>query len=249
MTNLIIASFSDEAKAIEASHKLTELESYGDITIYESVIVKKNADGEATLLQQTEATEGLRTLSGMAIGTMIGALAGPVGMLAGMLTGTLTGAVLESDYYDFSDDFGSKAIDNLQPGTTAIIAEVNEDSAVFIDDSLKPIGGTILRTDVDYEYDKYSDEQVEAFDAEIAEERAKIKSAAEAEKSKIQKKIGELKEKRRKRIAELKEKAQETAAKIEAPIKERKVARLKNRIEKYQAKITALEQELGEIEH
>src|SRR4030095_3579509 len=93
MTNLIVASFANEDKAILASHKLVELESFGDITVYEKVILKKDLQGNISALQ-TNSTEGLRTVSGMALGTVIGALAGPVGMLVGMLSGTLVGAPL-----------------------------------------------------------------------------------------------------------------------------------------------------------
>src|SRR5258707_489665 len=142
MTNLIIASFKEEAEAIEASRKLNELESIGDITIYEMVIIKKNADGQAVVLQ-ADTSDGLRTLSGMAIGTLVGALAGPVGVVIGMFTGTLTGAVLEEDHYGFSEDFSSKVIDQLQPGTVAIIAEIDEESEIFVDSSLAPLGATL----------------------------------------------------------------------------------------------------------
>src|SRR5258708_40336727 len=98
MANLIIASFNQEAEAIEASHKLNELESIGDISIYEMVIIKKNADGKGVVLQ-ADTDEGLRTLSGMAIGTLVGTLAGPVGVVIGMFTGTLAGAAMEDDHY------------------------------------------------------------------------------------------------------------------------------------------------------
>src|SRR4030095_7948999 len=98
MTNLIVISFKNESQAIEGSHKLTELESFGDITVYERVMLKKSATGEKTVLQ-SETSDGVRTLSGMALGTLVGALAGPVGMLVGMMTGTLAGAALESDYF------------------------------------------------------------------------------------------------------------------------------------------------------
>ena len=57
-------------------------------------------------------------LSGMAIGTMLGALGGPVGLLVGMLGGTMTGALLDSDHFDFSEDFGAKVSSRLQPGTS-----------------------------------------------------------------------------------------------------------------------------------
>jgi len=127
MTNLIIASFSEEAAAIEASHKLNELETIGDITIYEIALIKKPAAGEPVVLQADDATDGLRTLSGAAIGGLIGTLAGPVGTIIGMLTGTLAGAVLEEDHYGFTEDFLAKAVGQLQPGSTAVIAEIDEE--------------------------------------------------------------------------------------------------------------------------
>lgn len=205
MTNILIASFEQEAQAIEASHKLSELESIGDITIYERVIIKKYPDETFEVLQ-AETAEGLRTFSGMALGTMIGALAGPVGMAVGMLSGTLTGAALEEDYFNFSESFGSKVINKMQSNTVAVIAEVDEDNTVFIDSTLSKMGATIIRTDVDYEYGEYTDEQIDALNEEIAAERANLKAAAEADKTKIRNKISQLKEKRKKRIAEFEKK-------------------------------------------
>ncbi|HXB08683.1 MAG TPA: DUF1269 domain-containing protein [Puia sp.] len=246
MTNLIVASFSQEAQATEASNKLTELESLGDITIYEMVVVKKNADGEAHVLQ-ADSTEGLTTVSGMAIGSLVGAFAGPVGLALGMVTGTLAGAAIETDDYGFAEDFVTKITDQLAPGTVAVIAEVEEDDPVFIDSSLNPLGATLTRTDVDYEYTKYSDEEIEEFDEDIAAARAKLKSAGTAEKEKMMQKIAKLKEKRRDRIAEFKEKVKEAAADIKISGRERKIAQIRSKIEKHQLKIADLEKKLQAV--
>jgi uncharacterized membrane protein len=243
MTNLLIASFKEEAEAVEASNKLNELETIGDITIYEMVVIKKNADGEAVVLQ-ADTNEGVRTLSGMAIGTLIGSLAGPVGVVAGMFTGTLAGMAMEEDHYGFAEDFTSKVNARLQPGETALVAEIDEDNQVFVDGYLTPLGATLTRTDVDYEYDEYSDEEMDELDEEIATERAKIKSATDADKSKIRKKIADLKEKRKERIADLKEKLKEAAADVKTAFKDQKTALLRDRIEKHQKKIAALEKKL-----
>jgi uncharacterized membrane protein len=243
MTNLLIASFKQEAEAIEASHKLNELESIGDITIYEMVVIQKNAAGEAAVLE-ADTNEGVRTLSGMAIGTLIGSLAGPVGVVAGMFTGTLAGMAAEEDHYGFTEDFTAKVLAQLQPGETAVVAEIDEDNEVFVDGSLTPLGATLTRTDVDYEYDEYSDEEMDEFDEEIAAERAKVKSATEAEKSKIRKKIADLKEKRKERIAELKEKVAAVAANVKTAVKGQKASKLRDKIEKHQQKIAALEKKL-----
>jgi len=188
MTNLIVITFSNESKAIDGSHKLSELESFGDVSIFEKAMVKKDANGNVTVLE-SDTTDGLRTLSGMAIGTMLGALGGPVGLLVGMLGGTMTGALLDSDHFDFSEDFGAKVSSRLQPGTVALIAEISEEGPSIVDTALEPLAATISRSDVDYEYDEYEDDQVEEIDDEISAERAEFKSAVAGDKAKIQKKI------------------------------------------------------------
>src|SRR6266498_1826166 len=172
MTSLIVASFANEAQAVKGSHKLQELESFGDISIFEQVIVKKDSNGQITFLQD-DTSDGLRTVGGMGIGTLVGAIAGPVGAVVGMMVGTLTGAVVDADRMDFEDDFGLKVTEHLQPGTVAIIAEIAEDGPAFVDTSLEPLGATIFRTDADDAYDYYEDDQLDEFDESIDAERAK----------------------------------------------------------------------------
>jgi len=245
MTNLIISTFKEDEKAIEASQKLNELETIGDITIYERVILKKNGDGQTIVLQNdTTEGEGLTTISGMAVGTLIGALAGPVGMVAGMFAGTLTGALAESDNYGFAEDFISGAAGQLQPGMTAIIAEIEESDPVFVDSSLTPLGATIKRSDVDYEYNKRSDEEIDELDEEVAAARAKLKSAVDNDKAKFRKKIAKLKEERKERINEFKEKVKDTEAEIKTSAKERMIGKIRSKIEKHQKKISDLEKQL-----
>ncbi|PWT98426.1 MAG: hypothetical protein C5B52_12230 [Bacteroidetes bacterium] len=235
MTNLVVLTFPDEAKAIQASHKLTELESFGDISIFEKAIIKKGANGEYTSLQ-SESSDGLRLVSGMALGTLIGAIGGPVGMMIGMLSGTAIGAVVETDYVDFSEDFVNKVSDRLKVGDVAILAEISEDSPAFIDGSITQLGGSIFRSNVDEVYSDYEDDQVKEFDKEIADDRKQFKAAVKEDKERIEKRIEALKEKRRKRIASLKDKATD-----------RKKARIENAISNEQAKVEELKRKLNKL--
>lgn len=246
MTNLIIASFSAEAQAIATAKKLTELESIGDITIYEHVMIKKDEKGEVAVLEQ-DVAEGSRTLTGMAIGGLIGVLGGPVGMLAGMLVGTITGVVWESDHYSFSQDFAGKVADELQPGMVAIIAEIDEDRKVFLDTYVKEAGGKLVRTDVDYEYDKISNEQLEAIDEQIAADRATLRAASLEEKEKIQQAISSLKEKRKEKIASFKTDTDKALAKEKGLVTETRAEFIHNRIARYKEKLATLEEELKNI--
>ena len=236
MTNLVVISFKNEAQAIAGSHKLIELESFGDITVYEKVMVKKDSNGETSAIQ-ADTSEGLRVFSGMALGSLIGALAGPVGALVGMVSGTMTGALLETNYYDFSDEFTSKVNNQLQRGSVAIIAEIYEEGPAFLDNAMEPLGGTISRSNVDDEYDEFLDDQVKAIQSDIAADRASLRSANEKQKLKIQQKIAQLKEKRHQRIAELKEKRNA-----------QKGVRLKEKINEHKSAIAELETKLHKIE-
>jgi hypothetical protein len=79
----------------------------------------------------------------------------------------------------------------------------------------EPLGATLTRTDVNYEYDEYSDDEMDELDVEIAAERAKIKSAAEVEK------LRDEIEKHQKKIAALEKKLQIALGKVS---KEKEVA-------------------------
>lgn len=243
MTNILIASFSDEAQAVEASHKLTELESYGDLTVYEMAMVRKNLDGKIEAIK-TETRDGMGTLSGMTIGTLVGALAGPVGMLLGMFTGTLTGAAIESDFYNFSGDFGKDYADKMTPGTVAILAEVDEISSLFVDKALLPLGATITRSDLDYEYEKYQNSQLEALENEVEAERLKLKTAISEEKIRVQNRIADLKEQRRNKLKELEGRIKTVASDVNSDWTQLKIERLQRKIERYEHKLVELQDEL-----
>ena len=235
MTNVVVISFKNEKEAIDASHKLIELESFGDISIYEKILVKKELNGDTSLLQ-TNNSEGLRVASGMAIGTLVGAFAGPIGLLIGMLTGTLAGTLAEANYIDFSEDIISKVIDQLKPGTVAIVAEIYEEGPAFVDNVVASFNATVTRSNVDYVYDEFIDGEIKEIDDEIASERARIKSSVTEDKASIRQKIDRLKQKRKQRIIELKESQ-----------KSRKKSRLTNKINKQEEKTAQLQSKLDKL--
>lgn len=269
MKNVIVASFKEEAKAIEALHKLKELNAYGDIAIYEQIMVRKNTDGKTEILN-ADSSEGWRTLAGMGVGSLLGLLGGPVGFVIGLYTGTAIGVMADVSYYDFAEDFIAKVEKKIEVGTVTIIAEIEEDSEVFVDNYLKPLGATIMRSDVDLEFDKHVDEDIDEIEADIAEERAALKKAVGNEKTKFQNKIAELQEKRRARMAELvakrkqvegniKTKAESGAAKVKADIeaigngiseelKKNKKERITRRISRHKKTLNELNSQLAELD-
>jgi uncharacterized membrane protein len=218
MKNVVVASFKEESKAIEALDKLNEQESFGNITIYDLIMVRKKSDGDIEILKQDDS-EGWRTIAGMGIGSLLGLLGGPVGLVIGLYTGTAIGAIADAGYYDLADEFMRKIKEKIAVGTTTIIAEIDEQSEVFLDNYLKPMGGVITRGDVDQEFDMIMNEEIDEIESEIAEETAALKKSAAIQKSKIQGKIAGLLEKRRAKIAEFVSKAKHAQESIKSTAK------------------------------
>jgi len=270
MKNVIVASFKEESKAIAALHKLNELDSFGDITIYDHIMVRKKGDGKLEILKQDDS-EGWRTFTGMGVGSLLGLLGGPVGFVIGLYTGAAMGALADLNHYDFAEDFIAKVEKKITVGTVTIIAEIEEDSEVFVDTYLKPFGAVIWRSDVDVEFDKQMDEEMDEIEADIAEQRAALKKAAKNEKKKIETKIADLKEKRRARIAEFVTKRKQVEKNIKTTvassietfksdvravrsdirndIKTEKIERIERRIGRHEDVLNALNRQLKELKN
>ena len=71
---------------------------------------------------------------------------------------------------------------------------------------------------------------------------AQLQPGETAVLAEIDEEIAHLKAERKERIADLKEKIKEVAAKIKSAVKGQKATKLRNKIEKHQKKIAALEQ-------
>lgn len=237
MANIIVVSFKKETKAIQALHKIKELDSYGDITLYEHMIIRKEESGEYEVLNDDTSTEGWRTFTGAAVGGLLGAIAGPVGLVIGLYSGVAIGAVADIARYDFEEDFVEKVSNKMKTGTIAIVAEVDEDSSIFIDNYLKPFDAEILRTDANLEYDNFIDEQIEELEDDIEDERKKLKKATADEKVKIKTKIADLKTKRKAKMAELETKRKSTVQEIKDKT-EARLEKLKSRLDKFENSVS-----------
>ena len=267
MSQIIVVSFTQEAKAIQALDKLSELESFGDITIYEKTMIRKKENGQYEILNQ-DGFQGWQTLTGMAVGSIFGILAGPLGFVIGLYTGGAIGLVSEISEDNFEADFISKLEGGVGAGTVSIIAEVDDNSNVAIDHAMKKMGAMVSRSDVDFAYGHYVSEKIDELDDEIAEGRAELKKSAGDIKQKTESKISALKEKRKLKIAEcekrgkkvlngIKDRARETVDQVKSNIerfethlseaaRDAEVNLIKRRISRQEDKLTKLNRELIE---
>ena len=269
MANIIIVSFKEETKAIEALHKIKELDNYGDITLYEYMMIRKKDDDQYEVLKDETKETQWRTFTGMALGGLIGALVGPIGLVVGLFSGTAVGAILDFSRYDFEDDFLRKINNKMKIGDITIVAEVGEENSIFIDNALKPFNAEIIRSEADVEFDDYIEDQIDDLEDKIEDERKKLKKATDDAKTKIIAKIDELKTKRKAKIEDMEAKRKstlksikdKTKAKIKKlqskldnyedtifdTIKQTRIDRLKRRVNRQKSKLNKLNHQLEEV--
>jgi uncharacterized membrane protein len=254
MKKIIVVSFPEETTAIEALHKLNELDSSGDISMYDKVLLRKNSNDEMEILKY-DSGEGWRTLAGFTIGSLLGVLAGPVGFVIGMFAGTIAGGISEITHHDFAEDFGNKIKKRMTAGTVAIIAEIEEQSPGLIDSFMKPFGGHILRSGSIIDWDTYEQDQIDKIDEEIISAERELRITINAEKQRVWNLINYLKEKKAEKIAKIKtrlesnrNKLEEQVAKLQSkitePINKAKEKRIEDKIAHYEAKIAGLNKKL-----
>jgi uncharacterized membrane protein len=107
MNKILVAVFNTEPAAYQGLSALKDLHTDGDITLYSTAVIVKDASGTATVKQA--ADEGpVGTTLGMLTGSLLGLLAGPVGVAVGASTGGLAGLVFDLARTGISADFRTR---------------------------------------------------------------------------------------------------------------------------------------------
>ena len=144
MNTYIGVIFPDEAKADEGARVLKDLHAEGSIALSEMVVVVRGATGMLSV--KKSYNEGPL---GMAAGALIGGLAGlpggPVGAVIGATGGALVGRAADLINRGDLTKFLDKISRELPPGTTAVVAEVTEQTLGLCDTRMRAIGGTVVR--------------------------------------------------------------------------------------------------------
>jgi uncharacterized membrane protein len=188
MDKMIVVVFDSESKAYEGSKALKELHDEGSITLYASAVIAKDAGGKVTVKEA--ADEGpLGTGIGLLTGSLIGLLGGPVGVAVGAYVGTFGGMLYDLANVGVGEDFLAEVGRQLQPGKTAVVAEVGEDWSMPVDTRMEAAGGVVLRRGLGDVQDALIERDSDALEAEIAQLKAEYAQAKGDAKAKLQAKI------------------------------------------------------------
>jgi uncharacterized membrane protein len=157
----IVAVFASENHAYDAARHIQDLDKDGIIRLKRAAIATKDAKGNLTIPDSKGVGTAWGLLGGGLIGGLLGAMLGPVGAAAGAAasaatagavlgatSGGIIGATVDLGELGLSEDFVADVSTELNPGKTALIAEVDEGSTESIDRIVAMHGGRVYRSEV-----------------------------------------------------------------------------------------------------
>lgn len=185
VNKILISVFDTEEAAFEGVSVLRDLHRDGDISLYASAVIAKDALGQVAVRQAADRGP-VGTLVGIVTGSLVGLLGGPVGMAVGAYVGGTGGAL-----YDlFSAGFGVDVVDEvseaLTPGKAALVAEIDESWVTPVETRLGAMGATTFRRLPGEVLDEQLTREAEASEAELAQLQAELDEESGEAKAKVQ---------------------------------------------------------------
>ncbi len=188
MNKLLVAVFDTETAADAGLHALRNLHATGDITLYATGVLIRDASGHV-IVKKTFDASAIGAATGLAVGGLIGLLGGPVGMVVGAAAGTVAGAVRDFWAAGVGLDFIDEATAQLQPGRAALVAEMDEEWVIPVDTALEAAGGQVFRRSRLAAAEAQFDHDIAAFELEIRELESEAAHSSGAAKARLQAKM------------------------------------------------------------
>jgi uncharacterized membrane protein len=195
VNNVVVVRFSEPSGAYQALSVLKQCDAEGRIGLESAAVVERTAEGELRIPEDTDNVGPVGMASGSLLGMLIGVLGGPVGVLIGWGAGALMGGAFDLDRAETSDEALGVLGRAIPPGSTAVIASVEEPAVEVIDGEMKKLGGEVTRRSA-----------ADVMDELEAAEDAAAAASREARKTVRQKKKAEVKASYNERVGKLKEK-------------------------------------------
>ena len=193
--NVVVVRFTQPSKAYQALSVLKESGASGRIGLESAAVVERTAAGELRIPESADNVGLVGTASGSLIGMLIGVLGGPVGVLLGWGTGALMGGAFDIDRAVTSDEALTVLGKAIPPGSTAVIASVDEPAVEVIDGEMKKLDGEVTRRTVADVMDQLEAAE-EAQRAAAHEARRAMREERKAKLSaSFDERVGKLKEK------------------------------------------------------
>ena len=188
MDDMLVIIFDSEIKALEGSRALQKLQDEGSINLYSNDIISRDASGDVAVRQKGDMGP-IGTAVGLLTGSLIGLIGGPVGLLLGTSAGMAGGLLYDMAQIGVGYDFLTEVERTMQPGKSAVVAEVDEDWTLPIDSSMEALGGVVIRRTRREFLDSQISRDVSALEADLANLKSERDQATGKAREKLQQKV------------------------------------------------------------
>jgi uncharacterized membrane protein len=186
---ILVSVFDSERTAFEGLTALKDLHSDGDITLYASTVVAKDAAG-AVSVRQTADNGPVGTFVGIFTGGLVGVLGGPVGIAVGAYVGGFGGLMYDLFKAGMSIDFVDEVSASLTPGKVAVVADIDETWVTPVDTRMEALGGMTFRRSQGEAIDAQLIRETDAARADLEQLRAELRETSGEAKANVEKAIG-----------------------------------------------------------
>ena len=144
MSNLVVITFEGAEEAGKVRETLRSVEEQGLLSLDDSAVVVKDAEGKLHVKNQTDRGVKIGAIGGGTLGLLIGSVFFPfAGLIGGALVGAVVGKMVDLGVdQKFVHEVGAA----LQPDTSALFILVREANANAALSALKPYEGQVYQT-------------------------------------------------------------------------------------------------------
>jgi len=149
MEKMIQAVFNSEVEAFKGLQAIQQLGNNKDISVGETYILTKDAEGKTSIRSAKDSDAGSGTLGGGVLGGLIGLLAGPLGLLVGVAGGMIAGSASETLRAENVSDYLDAVAANVPNGRSVLVAHIWEDWEVPLNTAMLSLTSDLSRYNLD----------------------------------------------------------------------------------------------------
>ncbi|MBN1147319.1 MAG: DUF1269 domain-containing protein [Anaerolineales bacterium] len=143
---LMLAVFEEEGRVEKVLRDLKRLEKDRTLRLFDAAMLVKDRNGIVRLKETRDVGAGRGALFGAIAGGLVGLLGGPAGVIVGAAAGAAAGGVTASKIdLGFSNQFLDEIKTHLQPGSSALLALVEQEWAERLAQELQRYPGQLFR--------------------------------------------------------------------------------------------------------
>jgi uncharacterized membrane protein len=143
--NIVVVTFDELNGALQGLSELRRLDDAGALTARAAAVVERRPDGTWRIVDEEEHPSFAGTVTGGLVGAVLGALTGPLGLLLGGTAGLLAGELIDVTEDQESEIILESMMARIPPGTTALVADVQESVPDTLDAVMEKLRGRVTR--------------------------------------------------------------------------------------------------------